>query len=348
MDASVSIPKTSADEFHRVRSAQLPVRRGDIRRVEPLFGLEAEPRDVLVLSTTRSVLEYAEIMLAHDNRAMGLPTDISLNLVGCDIPRSITLHTPLRGVVWTRQLTTLIGHISRQEVKNLERMGLTYDEDPTDAKTEATVPQCSELQSDFLREELDALWALTGDCTDAILDDGEPWQVDTEVLTPQWMASSESKYALCAELHHLLYTRRTTASSTDLVALVEAGTLDLEQWETAFPYLELGPAMVNSIFHLLSSALRETTPSEPSTDGTEHSKELPARRDDTRPLYLRQSARLITAPSLWNQDINTLLDYIDSLSALKGVGYEIMMLATPDRPISIDQSRSRDCRSEHK
>lgn len=303
-----------------------PIRRGDIRIAKPLFGLEGEPREVLVLRVGTETPEFAEIMLTHRDPAISISTDKALHPQDADSRYPIMAHTQLRGVVWIHQLTSLVTYIPEYRVNNVEVLQHT-DKTPEHDWLSYSVP--TESQARFLSTELDALWALTGDCTYALLDDRAPWRLDTDVMSPKWIEQSPSKEIICAEVQHILHTRTITADTDDLAALHQSGALDIARWEDIFPNLALGHAIVNSFAHLISSAVRTTHEFTTECD-LEYQIDMPDRHEGTRPLSVAPNTRLITAPFLWQGDAETLADDLSGILKAESAECDIMMIAASD------------------
>ena len=302
------------------------VTTGDIREVLSLFGLNAPSRTALVVRVHRDP-EYAEIMLIDDSATATTPGGAILDACDTGLAEPLTVHTHLRGVVWHHQLTDLIARISDSRVAELVEASFSPPTGFPELLHETDEP-LFEADYSVVCSDLQALWSLTGDCADALLDDGPPWQVDTGLLSPSLVNDTPNRYELIAELHHFLNTRRTKMTSGDIQTLHDSGAFNIAKWAEVVTDRSVAVLIVNSLAGLTSSPLK--MPSVSEVDDSRHRYlRFPDRSSATSEMLISESTRLITAPFLWNDDIEGFEQRVFEGWARSSSGPEIVMLATP-------------------
>ena len=303
------------------------VRAGDIRQVESLLGLNTEPRRALVVRVYRSP-DYAEIMLIDD-----LPTpNLSggFRLVGDEtgLAYPIIVHPHLRGVVWEHQLTEFIARISRARLEQLVSDSFFPPANSPEFSGDTAETLADAEQAD-LYSELEALWALTGDCTDALMDDGPPWQIDIGLLSPSLLKKTHNRHELIAETHHFLNTRQAKVTVEDIHTLRDSGAFSVADWQRVVTDRSVAVLIVNSLASLASLPLNEPFRCERVDSGHQHPR-VPERLSEADEIVISESARLITAPFLWGDEIEG-FDECGVGGQDEAVGCpEIVMLATPN------------------
>lgn len=307
-----------------------PVRRGDIRQVKGILGLEAISRDALVVRTIQDSLECAEIMLVGHSPEPISPTDLVIDPDASGLDHPIVIHTRYRGVVWLHQLTEFVTHLSSLQFEAVMRSTMASVVPPIDVEHRREGDSDS-VKQELVSADLESLWALTGDCTDALLDEDSPWFIDTDLLSPTLVQTLDHKHELVAELHHILRTRATVATVSDLVALSETGAFDVTAWEEVFPNQKVAESIVTGLISLVSSAIEELSPIESMSSPAEQISGQLSRRAGTSRIPPSKYTRLVTAPFLWDYDDDTLSRcLLETVS--EGAELEILMLATSENP----------------
>lgn len=94
----------------RATLATSRVRPGDLRFASGLRGESVEPRLVLVLSVDDQ-LEFADVLLLHTATEMACDVDLVVPTSVSGAPYDVVVETDLRGVIWTIQLGSAVGHV---------------------------------------------------------------------------------------------------------------------------------------------------------------------------------------------------------------------------------------------
>ncbi len=304
-----------------------PLREGDIRRVQALVGLEGPTRLALVVRAPSS-RDRAEIMLAHERVDMAGPDDVVIHPESPELPDCLVVQTRLRGIIWRLQLSTFLGRLSSSQMATVFSAAASTRNDPGD--TPMVPPEREDTSwTDFDEAELQALWALTGDCADATLDDDGPWRIDTGLLSVECLDLHDDPATILTEVMHILRTRQVVASFGDLETLHASGATDASTWRSTRYGSDLASQIASSVRTLIESSLMH--PSEESNAPTElTATALPERSVAATTLTMLPSERLVTAPFLWT-DSGARLIYsghdADSRSCLH---VEVMMLATSE------------------
>ena len=305
-----------------------PIRKGDIRRVKALLGLEAQPRIALIVRATDLNHDYAEIMLTHQRVKMATPDDVILNVDDPQFPHGLVVQTRLRGAVWNLQFTELLGHLSRSQMTSVACITSSRMPQPADVTTGRPILRSTDERIAFQKNELQALWNLTGDCADAMLDEDTPWRVDTDLLSPALLERSHTPELILTEIMHILRTRQVIATFDDLRALAESGAFDTSSWQKTSYGHGLASQIATGTKLLMEHALQDTSDTDGQDPTTRLSCVLTHRIPDARTLSLKPHSRLVTAPFLWTNSGDLLLTDTDDSDGQ--LGLEVMMLATPD------------------
>ena len=197
---------------------------------------------------------------------------------------------------------------------------------PENATTGKPFDDLDDGRKEFQESELQGLWNLTGEYTDALLDDDKPWRIDTDLLSPPLLEQSEHPAIILAEMVHILRTRQVMATFDDLHALRESGVLLPSTWTSTTYGYELASQIATCTRALVENALGHMSNTDKYDMTTEQFVRLPRRISGTRELQLLPNGRLVTAPFLWEDGGDQLLN--SALGSNKGL--EVMMLATPD------------------
>ena len=211
------------------RAASSRIQRGDLRFANGLAGSVAAPRLVLVLSVD-SRLDFAEVLLAHTAAEMACDVDAIVPIAGSGAPYAVVIETDLRGAVWTLQLSPAVGHLDETVITALAPGGEDSTAGPSIGVSRGVrLAGPVDPRWGFKAGEGAAFRSLTGDCTDALLDEGE-WLVAPELLRPDLLDLADDPPALVAELVHWVKTRRLDIGVSEIDTLLELGALDLDGW----------------------------------------------------------------------------------------------------------------------
>lgn len=231
-----------------VRSAR--IRRGDIRFAKGLPGETLQPRLVLLLSVD-SQLEFADVLLVHTASEMSCDVDVVVSGTDTGAPFEAVIETDLRGVIWTIQLGSAIGHVGEELLSHLGREATSLEFGATpEVRRGIQLAGPADPRWGFKRDEGSALRALVRDCTDALLDE-EAWQVEAGLLRPELLDFAADPTALVTDLMHWLRTRTLELTAEDVEVLLELGALDTGAWER---FGDLGLDISTSVQILVEAA----------------------------------------------------------------------------------------------
>ena len=206
------------------------IRRGDIRFAKGSTGEELQPRLVLVLSVD-SQLDFADVLLVHTATEMTCDVDAVVQPSDSGAPYEAVIETDLRGVLWTIQLGSAIGHLDDHFFSSLGSDLTSHDPGARpELQRGLQLAGPADPRWGFKRDEGAALRALARDCTDALLDE-EAWQLEAGLLRPELLDLADDPVALVTDLMHWLRTRTLELSPTDAEVLLELGALDTGAWE---------------------------------------------------------------------------------------------------------------------
>ena len=322
--------RTSAtqDSDQAFPARQRPLRKGDIRRIEPLLGLDSEPRTALIVRTDRNRYDYSEVMLTHTRIDMATADDVVVYPSHPAHQHGVVVQTHHRGMVWNLQISTLFGHLPADQMAAISRALQSRTLSGKSVSVERSVAEGSGTRVQFQDSELRALSALVGDCTDAILDEGPPWHIDAGLLSPRLLARSTTPERVLTEIMHIFRTREVTATSETLHLLQQSGFLKTETWAAA----NYGPGLASQISlsarSLVECALRESQVAEYDKGTTANRVKLPNRASGAGEIYVIPGDRLVTAPFLWTDGGDQLLAQSDHGGRGGIDNLEVMMLAT--------------------
>lgn len=326
--------RTAASGLVRHRGAaerptgRTPLREGDIRSVQALVGLDGPARLALVVRAPPG-RDRVEIMLAHERADLAGPDDVVVRLESPELPNCLVVQTRLRGIVWRLQVSRFLGRLSSSQMASVASTAISARSEQ--AAVGAALPRNQDDRSwtDFHESELQALWAFTGDCADATLDEDGPWRIDTGLLSVECLDLHDDPATILTEVMHILRTRQVVASFDDLETLHASGATDAFTWRRTTYGSDLASQIASSVRILIESSLMHLSDDNnlrPALTTTA----LPERSSTATALTMSPSERLVTAPFLWADSGTELLcdDYdADSRSDQR---IEVMMLATTE------------------
>ena len=275
-----------------------PVREGDIWRVEAMPGWETVPRTAVVVRVHSGPVDCAEILLAHTCVEMATTDDAILEPDDTGLAHQLVVQPFLRGSVWQMQLTQLLGRVPHRLMKGIGQL-YSPERPPEAVRTGAPDPGSSDARRHFEDSEREALQALYGDCADAMLDDGPPWQLDPDLASPTIVLRSDNPELVVTDLAHMLRTRRVAATAEYLQLMEESDTVDIAAWRETTRDHDLAAEMVRRLESLMESAPHVYGAFNPDGPAEAPPLRMPPRILGARDLTLHAERRLITAPFLW-------------------------------------------------
>lgn len=219
-----------------VRSGRIA--RGDLRIVQALSHVPADPRIGLVLAVDPDN-EFADVLLVHTATELACDSDGVVSRTASASPYDIVVETDLRAVVWTWQLGASIGSVADRALDAIRsiaarsREGAGAPAGPIEVGgVYSGLPLAgpSDPRWSFKETEGHVLRRLSEDCTTALLDSGLVWQVDPGLLRPDLLDQAEASSDVLEELLHWVMTRKLTLTEADLEELDQVGMIDLDAW----------------------------------------------------------------------------------------------------------------------
>ena len=274
------------------------VRVGDIWRVEAMPGWETQPRAAVVLRVHSGPVDFAQILLAHTCVEMATTDDAILEPDDTGLAHQLVVQPFLRGSVWQMQLTQLLGRVPHRLMKGIGQL-YSPERPPEAVRTGAPDPGSSDARRRFEDSEREALQALYGDCADAMLDDGPPWQLDPDLASPTIVRRSDNPELVVTDLAHMLRTRRIAATAEYLRLMEESDTRDAAAWRETTRDHDLASEMVRRLESLMESAPHVYGAFNPDGPAEAPPLTMPPRIPGARDLTLHAERRLITTPFLW-------------------------------------------------
>ena len=305
-----------------------PMREGDIRSIQPLVGLEGPSRLALVVRAP-SGRDRAEIMLAHERVDMVGPDDVVLRPESPELPNGLVVQTRLRGIVWRLQVSTFLGRLSSPQMASVTSTATSARSVKAETDTAPLPEQDDGSWTDFHESQLQALWALTGDCADATLDDDAPWRIDAGLLSVECLDLHNDPATILTEVIHILRTRKVVASFGDLEALHASGATDASTWGRTKYGSDLASQIALSVRILIESSLTHL-PDYSNIRLESTATVLSERSGTATALTMLPSERLVTAPFLWTDSGAELLCPDHDSNSQSSQHVEVMMLATPE------------------
>ena len=316
------------------RSASAHPRKGDIRRIEGLLGLQAQPQLALIVRAADSGHGYAEIMLVHERVEMATLDDIVLHPDSEQFPNGLVVQKPLRGAVWNLQFSTFLSRLSPEHMADVGGAILPEGSVVADPTTDPSPTDESDRWNEFHESQLQALWDLTGDCTDAILDDDMlPWRVDTGLLSRDLLSNHPHPEFILTEVMHILHTRALTATIDDSQDLAEYGSLQPSTWSRTDFGSNLASQIATGARQVVDCSFRDAAYYADQLARGVEVFSVPHRIPEARELTVIPPTRLVTAPFLWTDDGHELLNQLDADGHIYSL-MDVMMLATPE--VSMD------------
>jgi hypothetical protein len=294
---------TSAQATRRETVLTGPVKRGDIRRVDPLSSENGERRICLVLRID-STREAAEVMLGHPDFELATDHDVVLPRGDTDIPYSMVFQTDIRGMVWLTQVGPLVGNTDPEVLEQIGNLALG---NPVASNTDVGLPLSGAIDPRwaFKVSEGEAMAALASDCTGALIDDDSPWQLDPGLFSPELLSGAIDVDTLLIDLMRALHTRIIQFDLEDVEILDRLGALSLDRWMSTFGN-DLGRSFFEALQPLINGALASATlcpnPTVPNSDSWRPARSAIAAIASPSP----RLDKLITASHLWLGETNSI------------------------------------------
>lgn len=317
--------------------------RGDVCRVRPHLALEYEERLALIVRVSDDGPGFVHIMLAHERPDMAGPTDVVLRPDNSRLANGLVVQTTLRGGIWPSQCFELVVRLTPDEMNEISQQVSASQLTSRQASEQLPEPEASPEQAGFFDSELESLQDLIADCLDAVLDDGEPWRIDPALCSASLLECHVQPDILLASLGHFLCTREVTTTLEDTKVLQSCDSLSSSEWVSAQYGEELVAKIASSVDTLVESVLADSSCDSPHEGELSLTCEALQRLPMAAPLTLQAGTRLITAPHLWTDHGDRLIQLAksgclaeiglsDSSHACQGGCFEIevMMLTYAD------------------
>ena len=314
-------------------------RRGDVRLVRPHLDQEVEARLALVVRGSDDGFGFVQIMLAHERPEMAGTDDVVLQPDSSRLSKGLVVQTIVRGGIWPSQCSELVVRLTHDDMNEVSQMVSASLPTSREASEQLPEPELSHEQAALRESEFESLQDLIADCLDAVLDDGEPWRIDPALYSSTLLECHEQPSILLASLSHVLHTREVAATLDDTKALHARDSLASSEWDCTQYGEDLVAKIVSSVNALAASVLTDSAGGNSSGSEPSLTCEAPQRLPTATPLTLRAGTRLITAPHLWTDHGDQLIQLAergclaevglsDSSHACKGDCFvlEIMML----------------------
>lgn len=170
LSAALSPHQSGAGITEHSPAGRKIVQRGDIRRVEPCFGISGAVRLALVLTVDPNE-NSTEIMLVHSYVELATESDLvfSPDEVGMSYP--IVVETGAHSAVWTLQILERVGRLPEEALREIARVALA--DDPFTVSFRTGLPLAGPVDSRwaFTLQEVEAINQLAADRISAVFED---------------------------------------------------------------------------------------------------------------------------------------------------------------------------------
>lgn len=242
-----------------------PVARGDVRVVEPLPWIDGRCR-LAVVRGIDTEHNSADMMLTHPWPELATETDAVIANCDAGLPHPLVVECYVRGPVWLLQIGERFGFLPESILQAIG--AAVVDEQPDVEGARAGLPLAGPADPRWRFKEDEVLeWStLTDDCTTALLESDDPWQLEPERLHPETYRESSdpttpSRGGLrLEETVHLLATRDVTVEFQDL----GPETFDPDHWAECLgrdlgltTHAALQPTLLNTFSHAGTKVLQE-------------------------------------------------------------------------------------------
>ena len=226
-------PRGTSDAARPALVADRLVARGDIRVIEPLPWTEGRRR-LSVVRRVHAGHDSADVMLAHAWPELATDTDAMIAGADSGLPYPLVVECYVRGPVWLLQMRQRVGVLDERTLEAVGRA--VVDGEPADGvPTGLPLAGPADPRWRFKEDESAELRALTRDCATTLLDDGQPWLVEPDRLSPATHGAAEAGPDPTAAFQnnqsleatvHLLATRSVAVDFRSL----DPATLVPERW----------------------------------------------------------------------------------------------------------------------
>lgn len=302
------------------------VQHGDIRRVEPCFGIDGAVRLALVLTVDPNE-NSTEIMLVHPYVELATESDLvfSPDEVGMSYP--IVVETGAHSAVWTLQILERVGRLPEEALREIARVALA--DDPFTVSPRTGLPLAGPVDSRwaFTLQEVEAINQLAADRISAVFDDDSPWRIDPGLLSPSLISQHHDPLSFLVKLDHLRITRPVVMEIEDIDTIND---LDLDVW-IGHLGSDLGREFCRDFFTswqpLIDDAFKKITDQRFSQKADTNVQWLPERDSRAGNLSPGSFGRLITAAHLWKGEPAPLKAVHDSNGSELITDYEVVLVA---------------------
>ena len=261
-------PSGTPDAARPALVADRLVARGDIRVIEPLPWTEGRRR-LAVVRRIHAEHDSADVMLAHAWSELATDTDAVIPGTDSGLPYPLVVECYVRGTVWLLQVRQRVGVLDERILEAVGRA--VVDGEPAVEGVQTGLPLAgpADPRWRFKEDESAELRALTRDCATALLDDGQPWLVEPEQLSPTTHGAAEAGPDPAAAFRndqsleatvHLLATRSVAVDfrSLDPATLVPEGWIEHLGRDVGLSmFAALQPTLQRQLSHLCSNLLQE-------------------------------------------------------------------------------------------
>ena len=208
-----------------------PVARGDIRLVEPLPWMEGHKR-LAVVRRVDAQRDAAEMMLTHPWPELATDTDAVIASDDSDLPHPLVVECYVRGPVWLLQLRERAGTLTESLLQAIGDVVVDRDRTVESVYAGPALAGPTDPRWHFKEDEVREWGTLTDDCTAALLEDDDPWLLESERLHPQTYGDTSNpatpprEHLRLAETVHLIATRPVTMEFQELTP----ETMDPGRW----------------------------------------------------------------------------------------------------------------------
>ena len=261
-------PRGTPDAARPALVADRLVARGDIRVIEPLPWLDGRRR-LAVVRRVHADHDSADVMLAHAWSELATDTDAVIPGTDSGLSYPLVVECYVRGPVWLLQVRQRVGDLDERMLEAIGHAVVDGDPAVEGAQTGLPLAGPADPRWRFKEDESAELRALTRDCATALLDDGQPWLVEPDRLSPATHGAAEAGPDPTAAFQnnqsleatvHLLATRSVAVDFRSL----DPATLVPERWIEHLGrdvglsmFAALQPTLQRQLSHLCSNLLQD-------------------------------------------------------------------------------------------
>ena len=213
--------------------------RGDLRIVQPPCreGAAGTRRLCLVVGVD-STSEFADIVLVHSAPELATNLDGVIPSSTSGVPYATVVQTDLRGIAWTFQIGSSVGHLDESTLEALSSIALGKPGTERAGGREVWSGSALTGESDrrwaFKTDEGSMFRILTRECTAALIDGSTIWEIDQGLLRRGQLDCATDRPEVFQEFWEWRSTRRSRqlTVSDDLLAEMLAQDLPTPNTES--------------------------------------------------------------------------------------------------------------------